>query len=759
MSVLAFDAQAHVGRMVELLLTILQPLFWLALCLGFVVAGAHFLTMFVTRWGERRVSAKALFFSLAVHLSMGCGLVALIPEYRQRLFRFVDSDESVRVEIQNLLFDAETTSTTHAGNTPVWQQLTRTTVRELTRFDQTIMPLQPPEGPTPRAEPVVLEERHLPDVPLVPEQPVPLPEQQQASESGLEQQAVLPISPESPPPLARADVTMPMAARTRAEIPTENLVQESIAREPQFGSVDRLRPDYVPDPDPQSIVAQQLETARLERMEASDEIHRREGPAPDQLLPDAVGRSPEPQARGDLTPTGSPIVGRSRPRSSTPADEVLPDHAEFLPPRASRPSEERPLAALQGAASGELHSHELPSLERQNFDAATESDRTRVPATYQLRTAEQRQLATQQFGGTVQSEQAVERALAWLARTQQSEGFWDASRFGAGTAPEQSEVHERPNAGATADTGVTALAVLAFLGAGHTPERGQYAPVVTRALRWLVSQQISNGYLGGSASYIEGMYCHGMSTFALAEAYAMWEDPQGRAWLRDPIQRGVDFIVSQQIRDGSWRYIGRKNDYGDMSMFGWQLMALESAELGGIAIPVPTRQGMVRFLQNMSRGESGGLAAYRTTDPVTPTMTAEAMFCKQMLGLPRSHPSNTEAAQYLMQHRPSRTQLNYYYWYYGTLAMFQFGGEPWERWNEQLRDLVISEQLTQGEFAGSWEPRGEWGPYGGRVYTTAMAALCLEVYYRYLPLYRSSPLDTSATGRQSPTEPTRASAR
>ena len=28
------------------------------------------------------------------------------------------------------------------------------------------------------------------------------------------------------------------------------------------------------------------------------------------------------------------------------------------------------------------------------------------------------------------------------------------------------------------------------------------------------------------------------------------------------------------------------------------------------------------------------------------------------------------------------------------------------------------------------------GPYGGRVYSTAMAALCLEVYARYLPLYQ-----------------------
>ena len=40
--------------------------------------------------------------------------------------------------------------------------------------------------------------------------------------------------------------------------------------------------------------------------------------------------------------------------------------------------------------------------------------------------------------------------------------------------------------------------------------------------------------------------------------------------------------------------------------------------------------------------------------------------------------------------------------------------------------------LKMGEHAGSWDPRGaRWAGEGGRVYTTALGALCLEVYYRY----------------------------
>jgi hypothetical protein len=84
---------------------------------------------------------------------------------------------------------------------------------------------------------------------------------------------------------------------------------------------------------------------------------------------------------------------------------------------------------------------------------------------------------------------------------------------------------------------------------------------------------------------------------------------------------------------------------------------------------------------------------------------------------------------------PSADQINLYYWYYGTLAMYQLQGERWQRWNQALQDTLVRRQVTAGENAGSWEPDCLWAGYGGRVYSTAMAALCLEVYYRYLPLY------------------------
>lgn len=736
-----FDPAVHIEQMFELLLTILQPLFWMALCVGFILAGAHFLTMLATRWGEKRVSGKALLFSLAVHLSMGCGVVAMIPEYRNQVLQLLDDDAPQPIKVQTMIYESsETNPELTSGNTPVWEELADTRTENITRFDRTQELIEPDAGPLPRPEPVQLDPRRLSDTTVLPDQPSESPEQQLAALEGTQLQAVLPLDAETPETIAREDVTLPSADRARSEVSPATVPQEPIPDKPAFGAVDRVRPDYVPEPDLASIAARQEEIAKLERREDDSDIRNREGPAPAALDVDETGRIEQPQSSGSSIASGQRDVSRSRVRPPATENEDVPVRQPIeTTPRTPQPRDEPLLATLDGPARDASRPPELPEVARQNFEPLRRSDLIRVPATYQLRSIEERKLATRQYGGTQESEEAVELALKWMASTQHADGFWDASRFGAGTAKESTADHERPNVGGDADSGVTALAVLAFLGAGHTPENGEYAETVRRALQWIIAQQTSDGYLGANASFIAGMYCHGMATFALAEAHAMMAGSVDTEWLRQPLVRAVDYIVANQTPDGSWRYVNRLNTYGDMSMFGWQLMALKSAEMGGITVPSTTKQQMVNFLRDMSRGESGGLAAYRKIDKeVTATMTAEALFCKQMLGLQRSHASSDEAIRYLMRQLPDRRAMNYYYWYYGTLAMFQYGGDPWRRWNEQMRDLLISEQTRKGEFAGSWDPRRcEWGPYGGRIYTTAVATLCLEVYYRYLPLYKS----------------------
>jgi hypothetical protein len=199
----------------------------------------------------------------------------------------------------------------------------------------------------------------------------------------------------------------------------------------------------------------------------------------------------------------------------------------------------------------------------------------------------------------------------------------------------------------------------------------------------------------------------------------------------------VEFIVDRQSADGGWRY--KKEQEGDMSMFGWQLMALKSADIAGIKVQPDVWNLMIEFLKKRSLGEHSGLAAYNLNQPQpTPAMTAEALFCKQMIGIRRSNPACQEAVGYLQKHLPRITSYDEYYWYYGTLAMFQHGGDEWVEWNAATRDLLVRLQQTNGKHAGSWDPKGKWAGNGGRIYSTALSTLILEVYYRYLPLYQST---------------------
>ena len=85
---------------------------------------------------------------------------------------------------------------------------------------------------------------------------------------------------------------------------------------------------------------------------------------------------------------------------------------------------------------------------------------------------------------------------------------------------------------------------------------------------------------------------------------------------------------------------------------------------------------------------------------------------------------------------PDWGNQDFYYWYYGTLVMFQMGGDYWKQWNKAMRDMLVSNQRKGGPDDGSWDPNGKYGQRAGRAFSTAVGALCLEVYYRYLPMYK-----------------------
>lgn len=370
-----------------------------------------------------------------------------------------------------------------------------------------------------------------------------------------------------------------------------------------------------------------------------------------------------------------------------------------------------------------------------------------LPQVYQGRSAEQRDALLASAGGSPDTEAAVQAALQWLANAQNRKtGGWDTLAWGGGQ-----EVRDFPTSGQAvqADTAVTGLALLAFLGAGHTAKEGQYQQTVQRGIDYLVQNQSPRtGSLAGRSARYAAMYSHGIATFALGEALVM----SGDARLREPLRRAVGFtIAAQHPVTGGWRY--EVGDQGDTSQFGWQVMALVSARTAGVEAPPETWRRAELWLSRVALGRHGGLACYVPEQPrATPSMTAEAAVGHLFLRGNLQPDAQREAAEMIARHSPVWSgQLDLYYTYYATLAMYLSQDEGWPAWNQQVIGQLLPSQRRQGPLAGSWDTDSRWGTVGGRVYTTALACLCLETYYRYLPSYqlaRSTVPGSGWTSRQ-----------
>jgi hypothetical protein len=376
----------------------------------------------------------------------------------------------------------------------------------------------------------------------------------------------------------------------------------------------------------------------------------------------------------------------------------------------------------------------LPDLDEMQKNLTTRPDQR---MSFAARDPRVRAEIVEQAGGTNLTEASVARGLRWLASVQNDDGSWSLENY--------SKSKRKNNPG---DTMGTALALLPFLGAGQTHEFGVYKQTVASGLRWLMETQKANGDFRNDPHSQAGMYAHGQAAIVICEALALTGDQQ----FFDPAQRSIEFIEIAQHKEGGWRY--KPGQPGDTSVLGWQMMALQSARAPRLNLRVDdsTLRLADLFLDSVSspvkrNGQTlptGSTYCYMKGRPPTETMTAEAILCRMYLGWKKDDPRLVAAVNWLIsEHTPSPRDKNLYYWYYGTQVMHHFGGQPWETWNHQMRDLLVSTQDRNGKYPGSWNPKGfEWGKKGGRIYTTSMAVCTLEVYYRHLPLF--NPIDLEA---------------
>ncbi len=345
------------------------------------------------------------------------------------------------------------------------------------------------------------------------------------------------------------------------------------------------------------------------------------------------------------------------------------------------------------------------------------------------RTPEGRLEYGQKYGATRESEQAVEAALAWLAAHQRSNGSWS---FNLELAPCKGACRHTKKKGTespTPATGATGLALLAFLGAGHTHQKeGPYQETVRRGIYFL--RDVA-GEAGAGLDWQQGsMYGHGIALMALSEALAMNSREQvGDADLHRLVSRGASFTCNAQHENGSWGYV--PGSPGDMTVSAWQVLSLVAAKKNHVDIHTNALSSAKGFVLSTSKDRDFWFG-YKGP-PGEETTTAIGLALMLYLGQSTEYTPFYNALTDLAGRGPKFK--NVYHDYYATLALHHSRHHAWDEWNSQLRDHLVRTQAKQGHEAGSWHFADPWGDIGGRLYTTAMCAMTLEVYYRYMPLY------------------------
>ena len=344
------------------------------------------------------------------------------------------------------------------------------------------------------------------------------------------------------------------------------------------------------------------------------------------------------------------------------------------------------------------------------------------------------------YGGSLDTEKAVSMALKWLALHQDPQsGAWTLAHSVVckGQCDHAGERRGSLNA-------ATGLALMCYLGAGQTHKEGEYKQNVFKGLSFLIrNMKFEKGqgswYVGSGGKGLDDMYAHGIASIVMCEAYGMTKDPA----LRDAAQAGINFLgYAQNPSTGGWHYAPQ--GLGDTSVVGWQMMALKSAAMSGFAVDLDVVRKANFFLDQMAfdDGASYHYSISTKSNQATykPSTTACAVLCRMYSGFPKDHPSIQAAVAKFSKAGPSKTGT--YYNYYATQVMKQIGGKEWESWNVRMRDQLLSTQATTGHAAGSWFwEDGHCTNAGGRLYTTCMATMMLEVYYRYMPLYGEQALE------------------
>jgi len=441
-----------------------------------------------------------------------------------------------------------------------------------------------------------------------------------------------------------------------------------------------------------------------------------------------------------LGPTGSVIVhiavilallklATYRPPPTTAEVEVMviePETVQFeqfekeLEPLPDRPEMVAAIKPPEISATAELPDEltASASVPEPTVDFAALDVRSEVASPlvmrglYQGRSAGGRATALILYGGQWghYTEAAVVKALEWLTRRQDADGSW-----GPNPIP------------------LTGLGLLTFLAHGETTASEPYGTTVEKAIRYLVSRQGPDGRFGATDTQA-GPYVHGIAAYAISEAYGLTRIP-----ARKPVmEKATQVILDGQQARGGWDYKYGKGGRRDTSVAGWQIQALKSAYIAGAENPglkeaLEKAAADLKAVQNPETGRFG----YTERAGGSDGCTGIGVLCLQLLGQ-GGEESVKKGLQALRDTGLSWAAQEHeegwplYEWYYITQAKFHQGGQAWAGWNSAFARLYIKQQNEDG----SWDPPARAEQSQGPVYSTTLAALTLQVYYRFLPTYK-----------------------
>src|SRR3954454_4442206 len=308
---------------------------------------------------------------------------------------------------------------------------------------------------------------------------------------------------------------------------------------------------------------------------------------------------------------------------------------------------------------------------------------------------------------TPDTDQAIQKGLGWLARSQNADGS-----FGSGTY--------------RGNIAVTSLAGLAFMAEGSSPGRGLHGGPIEKALAYVMENTSPSGFIAVASSSTHGpMYSHGFGTLFLAEAYGMTHRPE----IREKLQKAVRLIIDTQNNEGGWRYQPVRRD-ADLSVTICQINALRAARNAGLFVPKETVENCIRYVKQ-SQNPDGGFRYMLQGGTSSFPRSAAGVVALYSAAIYESKEIESGIA-YLRQYMPeiklgSRYSHYFYGHYYAAQAMWIRGGEDWNAWFPAIRD-----ELNKRQTAAN----GSWNDSICNEYGTAMALIILQMPNNYLPIFQ-----------------------